>query len=536
MGMARLGRMIEADPVRAEQWYKENKKDFLGADQAKAENALRTFLDQRTVDDLVARYGVDDENAVVSMIREKYSGAQADRLISRYRQRVSEVTIAENRADAQLRKTQQENMNNLYTQFVSNGLPVSRDTLDSMLRSRQIDDSDHRTALEWNAKLTTRANIEKRLRANDPEQWKSYTPGQREREIMLAAGRTQEERDQKLSSLQARVMDLDDPLSVSDINNAYLDMFITKGEAENLTGILKGVNTEQAKVATLQRKKLESDLKNVFNDQFFWNDSDRRGYIDHAKQLFMEKIYPIEKRSSSFLEEVVQARQEALLETYELSAGNTTGFLGDPEKFKTLIDGIVGGIDPQTEPGYKPRFRKDDIVLSGLGDSSGASSVAAMVPDGKPPVAGNEYDAPRDNGARKHRAIDIPAPEGSKILSVDFGTPLTVTDKKYSESAGNMIILEGTTADGQSVKVRALHLQNLEGPEKGATVASGDLIGYVGNTGSTSHGNHAHIDVTVNGKRVNPNEFLEEVAQRKAEQAIPTLDDLFGGNLNGLFD
>jgi hypothetical protein len=209
------------------------------------------------------------------------------------------------------------------------------------------------------------------------------------------------------------------------------------------------------------------------------------------------------------------------------------GFLGDPQSLKALVDSVTGNIDPQTEPRYAPKFRKDNIILLGSGN---ASSVASMVPDGKPPIAGNEYDAPRDNGTRKHQAIDIPAPAGSKIVSADFGAPLVVADKRYSESAGNMVKLEGTMPDGRNIKVRALHLQNLDGPEKGATVNSGDLIGYVGNTGSTSHGNHAHIDVTIDGKRVNPDEFLKEIVERKTEPSVPSLDDLFGGNTDGLFD
>jgi murein DD-endopeptidase MepM/ murein hydrolase activator NlpD len=531
---ARILQMINADPSAAQKWYTQHKKLFNGATQVKVESLLETFGDQQITDKLISEYGLEDETAALSAIRERYSGARADKLVSRYRQRVAESTAAENRATAERRRIQQENADKIYMQYTATGLPVPQTTLDSMLSGGQINGYDHRQMLGWNSQLMVRSNIEKRLRAADPDLWNSYTPEQRERELMLAAGRTQEERDSRLTSLQAGVMDSEDPVSVSEIRDAQMSMFITKAESENLIGVLRSFGPEQRRFAGLQKKKLNADLKNIFNEQFFWNNDDRRGYSDHARQLFLEKIFDLDPKSQTYVDDVVEARRESILETYEMSSENSMGFIGNPASFKSLIDNVVGGIDAQNEPRYAPKFRKDAIDLSGT--TSNVSSTASMVKGGRAQVAGNGYDAPRDKGRRRHGAIDIPAPEGAEIVSADFGVPLTVTGKKYSETAGNMVTLEGALPDGRNIKVRALHLQNLDGPGKGEEIAPGNLIGYVGNTGSTSHGSHAHIDVTIDGKRVNPDEFLREVGEQKNDPSIPSLDDIFGGFANGFLD
>jgi murein DD-endopeptidase MepM/ murein hydrolase activator NlpD len=531
---ARLGQMINADPSAAQEWYTQHKNLFNGATQLKAESLLETFGDQQIADKLISEYGFDNEAAALSAIRERYSGARADRLVSRYRQRVAESAAAENRATAERRRIQQENADKIYMQYTATGLPVPQMALDSMLSGGEISSYDQRQMLGWNSQLMVRSNIEKRLRGADPDKWNRYTPEQREREVMLAAGRTQEERDSVLASLQAGVMDSEDPVAISDIRDAFVSMFITKAESENLVNVLRSFGPEQRRFAGLQKKKLNADLKNIFNEQYFWDNNDRRGYSDHARQLFLEKIFDLDPKSQTYVDDVVEARRESILETYEMSSENSMGFIGNPASFKSLIDNVVGGIDAQNEPRYTPKFRKDAIDLSG--PTSSVPSTASMVKGGRSQVAGNGYDAPRDNGRRRHGAIDIPAPEGAEIVSADFGVPLTVASKKYSDTAGNMVTLEGVLPDGRNIKVRALHLQNLDGPEKGEEIAPGNLIGYVGDTGSTSHGSHAHIDVTIDGKRVNPDTFLREVGEQKNDPSIPSLDDLFGGFTNGFSD
>jgi hypothetical protein len=83
------------------------------------------------------------------------------------------------------------------------------------------------------------------------------------------------------------------------------------------------------------------------------------------------------------------------------------------------------------------------------------------------------------------------------------------------------MVLTGKTPDGKPLEVRLLHLQNHEGAPAGATVKPGDLLGFVGNTGGTSTGPHMHIDISVDGKRVDPEKYLKRAAKKQEPPKEP---------------
>ena len=154
--------------------------------------------------------------------------------------------------------------------------------------------------------------------------------------------------------------------------------------------------------------------------------------------------------------------------------------------------------------------------MSGQNGMPSEATIKGMVQGAKAVSSG--YDSPRDGGKRIHNAIDVSAPEGSEIRAVDFGSPLTVVRRSTGPKTGNAVTLTGTTADKQHMEVTIMHLKNHDGPPTGTTVQPGDLIGYVGNTGITSTGPHMHIQIEVDGKRVNPEKYLASITQpqRKA--------------------
>lgn len=99
-----------------------------------------------------------------------------------------------------------------------------------------------------------------------------------------------------------------------------------------------------------------------------------------------------------------------------------------------------------------------------------------------------------------HTGIDIPAPAGTSILAAKSGV---VTTSTYNSSYGNYVVV--SHSDGTSTLYA--HMSR-RGVSKGQTVSQGQVVGYVGTTGSST-GNHLHFEIRVNGSRVDPvNYFL----------------------------
>ena len=125
------------------------------------------------------------------------------------------------------------------------------------------------------------------------------------------------------------------------------------------------------------------------------------------------------------------------------------------------------------------------------GVSVSTSGGSMMFPVG----AGFKYMSRGFSGVNAHNGLD---------LCAAYGTPI------YAAQAGT-VVYAGQTASGYGIHVIINHgggVQTLYGHcsglvvSVGQTVAKGQLIAYVGATG-TATGNHCHFEVIVNGTRVN---------------------------------
>lgn len=133
-------------------------------------------------------------------------------------------------------------------------------------------------------------------------------------------------------------------------------------------------------------------------------------------------------------------------------------------------------------------------------------------------------------GTRKgsHKGIDIAAPLGTPIYSVDEGT---VTKSYYSDSYGHVVFVR----HGNNTETVYAHLQNRLVNE-GEVVQANQQIGQMGSTGDSS-GVHLHFEVHLNewtvDKRnaVDPKMALGEIsvgeyvafAPKSNEKALETL-------------
>ena len=100
---------------------------------------------------------------------------------------------------------------------------------------------------------------------------------------------------------------------------------------------------------------------------------------------------------------------------------------------------------------------------------------------------------------RFHSGVDLAAPGGTPIYASRAGTVTTAT---YNSSAGYYV----TVNHGDGFSTSYLHMTHyIVSP--GQQVAAGQVIGYVGTTG-TSTGNHLHFSVYYNGNTLNPANYI----------------------------
>ena len=115
------------------------------------------------------------------------------------------------------------------------------------------------------------------------------------------------------------------------------------------------------------------------------------------------------------------------------------------------------------------------------------------------PVAGvradqlvDTFSAARGEG-RVHDAIDIPAPHGTPVLAVANGKIL----KLFQSQPGGTTIYQ-LSSDEKFIYYYAHLDRYAEGLSEGQTVAQGETIAYVGDTGNAGAGNyHLHFSITM---------------------------------------
>ena len=103
-----------------------------------------------------------------------------------------------------------------------------------------------------------------------------------------------------------------------------------------------------------------------------------------------------------------------------------------------------------------------------------------------------------------HRGTDFAAPGGTPIYAAADGV---VSAARTMNSYGNCVqVSHGTADDGHRYDSLYAHMSSITVAE-GTAVQKGDLLGYVGNTGNVygaGGGYHLHLELRVDGARVNP--------------------------------
>lgn len=115
--------------------------------------------------------------------------------------------------------------------------------------------------------------------------------------------------------------------------------------------------------------------------------------------------------------------------------------------------------------------------------------------------------------SKMHTGMDFTAPVGTAIYATGNGT---VSSTEYeSKGYGNHLIIN----HGYGYQTLYGHLSRIIA-KPGQKIKRGDLIAYVGNTG-TSTGPHLHYEVIKNGKQINPvNFYFNDLSPSEYDQMV----------------
>ena len=156
-----------------------------------------------------------------------------------------------------------------------------------------------------------------------------------------------------------------------------------------------------------------------------------------------------------------------------------------------------GTVDGEVAPAGRYEFRVHATAASGIqATSSAATGPVAEAPGGftflpyRFPIVGRHRygeGGARFGGGRGHQGQDIFAPCGTPLVAARGGT---VQFKQYHGRAGHYLVIDGAET---GVDFTYMHLRDAALVDEGDSVKTGQLLGYVGNTG-VADGCHLHFE------------------------------------------
>ena len=187
--------------------------------------------------------------------------------------------------------------------------------------------------------------------------------------------------------------------------------------------------------------------------------------------------------------------------------GTTTGEANSQQvkeatnKLAAVISDVINQTEPaKTEPKPEPKQEQKNEP-----SPSDAKTVAANIPHGKPCTYSRisspfgERIHPVYGKKSFHKGVDLASPNGTPIYATADGI---VAFAGVCNGYGNFIKLNHQNG----YKTGYAHMSRMV-VSSGAKVKKGDLIGYVGSTG-TSTGNHLHYEVYYNDQLTDPAKTL----------------------------
>lgn len=177
--------------------------------------------------------------------------------------------------------------------------------------------------------------------------------------------------------------------------------------------------------------------------------------------------------------------------------------------YSLVVDGMVGNA---TINAIKDFQRNNGISVDGIAGNDTYERLNYTVSSSTKYRYPVNFIAITQYYSNAHRALDLgwSSSDGGKNQTIYACYDGTVITNSYASDAGNFVAIRHDNGDVS----RYLHLNSRSTLNVGTRVQKGEMVGVMGTTGRST-GNHLHFDLTKNGTRVNPIDYLYVYADQR---------------------
>lgn len=317
---------------------------------------------------------------------------------------------------------------------------------------------------------------------------------------------------ERIKSLDSKVLEIEKEIEESNSKIETLNVEIEKNQ-EEIKKLQENINKNEELLG--QRLKVINDnysmgyikviLSSTSLSDFFNNIFIVQEVVEQDKKILKEldenKI-EIEDKEQSLNDK--KAEQEDLQEILEQNNETVQADKSELEALKRELESEEEDLQNELE-----RIAAENAAQNAEQNQSNAddSLSGQVISSGSWPVPGySRISSPYGyrthpvlNTQKMHTGIDIPAPTGTPVVSVDGGR---VIYSGVQGSYGNTVMVDHGNG---KVSLYAHNSQLLV--SVGQTVQKGQAIAKIGSTGMST-GPHLHFEIRINGKHTNPVPYI----------------------------
>lgn len=185
---------------------------------------------------------------------------------------------------------------------------------------------------------------------------------------------------------------------------------------------------------------------------------------------------------------------------FDVGQGTLTGLVAGKNPYTAIAGGVAGGAGALMNP-YGEGGGSDDVATSARGmvyPLSGSPQITSEFGKIRHLKFNNGQTSP--SYGKPHGGVDFGVPEGTPVYAVTDG----VVEPTGYDAPGFGNYIKTSNSDGSENFFGHLSRKLMEG---GARVKAGDLVGYSGNSGSST-GPHLHFEVRKGGNKLDPMAYL----------------------------
>lgn len=326
--------------------------------------------------------------------------------------------------------------------------------------------------------------------------------------------------DKKIQELSSRVAEIENNIKTTNDKISILNTEVekTKEEIQKLENSieeneeylgkrLKVINSNYS-LGYMKVILSSNSLSDFFNNiyivkQVVSQDKEMLRELDENKVSVEEKEKELQEKKSEQedLKRILENDSKMVQEDKEELENLKTELLKEEEALQNEIEEIIAKEQARLEEEKRLEAEKNQ------NNSVSESKPGAIISNGSWPVPGFSRIS-SGYGYRQHpilsiqefhTGIDIPAPSGTPTVAIDNGT---VIYSGVKGSYGNTIMIQH---DDGKVSLYAHNSQLVA--SVGQRVTKGQVVAKIGSTGMST-GPHLHFEIRINGKHVNPMNYL----------------------------